>query len=184
MKSIFLIKSILLLSISSAVFAEANRTGIYLGGTLGGLNVSEDSAFVDFEQSGDSIGFLMGYNFQEWFGVEGHLIGSDHQTFNAQTLTIQPKFTYHANDNVALYTKFGVGYGRILDNRSDDYGFWDESSGYGIASGVGVDFSLSKGFRLRLAYDYLTADMEDKDGEIENFDADFQYFSLGFYYQR
>lgn len=169
--------------ISSAnAFATTDRTGFYVGGEIGAIEAKEGGE----SESGQSFGAYGGYNFNDWFGLEATLYGTndladnDFASVNAAAFSVAPKFTVVLNDTFSLYGKVGVSsVAVVIDSAFRDVDY----SGYGVTVGAGVNAALTESLNLRLGYDYTNVDLDSDDFGAADFDVDLSRFTLGMHYQ-
>jgi outer membrane immunogenic protein len=185
----------------------SDNIGWYVGGLVGQVS----SEFYNGPKENDTqFGVYAGYNFNAWFGLEGTVFSANQDRdirlyFNPTHLvgfSITPKFTWAINDAFSLYAKVGLS---VLTYSTDDvtyqsdYAYSDSGSrtyanhndgdswgGGGETLGVGAEFRIAKGIRLRIAYDYVDADIENLDYDYyfeENLDVKLSQASLGIHYQ-
>ncbi|TVZ41128.1 outer membrane protein with beta-barrel domain [Alteromonadaceae bacterium 2753L.S.0a.02] len=164
--------------------AEPDTRGFYLGGMLGKMTISENSPDYDLNENTELYGVLMGYHITRNFGVEQTiLIGSD-DNFFSQSLSIAPKATVFFNDKLSIFGKLGLAASLLTqDVESDEYGWWDNQSGFGFTLGAGINLALTDSLYLGARYDYLKIDMEDSDNRVADTDFDFDCVTMNLYYQ-
>nr|WP_299803139.1 porin family protein [uncultured Shewanella sp.] len=171
-------------AMTASVMANAatDRTGFYVGGELGAVSAKAEGE----TESGQSYGVYGGYNFNEWFGLEGtlyatnDLIDNQYASVNAAAFSVTPKFTLVLNDTFSLYGKVGISsVAVVIDAPFSDIDY----SGFGITLGAGVNAALTESLNLRLGYDYTPTDLDSDDFGAEDFDVDFSRVTLGMHYQ-
>ncbi|MFT5789913.1 MAG: outer membrane immunogenic protein [Shewanella sp.] len=174
--------AVLGLATSNVASAETDRVGAYVGGQIGAFSADVEGD----SESGQSYGAYGGYNFNEWFGLEGTLyvtndvVDNEYASVNAGSFTVTPKFTLVLNDTFSLYGKVGVAsVAVIMDGvfRDVDY------TGVGLTAGAGVNASLTNNLNIRLGYDYTSADLDSDDFGASDFDIDLSNVTLGMHYQ-
>lgn len=176
----FLTAATLLLTLGcvNSAIAETNDTGFYVGGDIGSTQLK----ILGESDSATSVGAYGGYNFNEWFAIEGHVFGTgDYDTgivgqdiygatvtkadVSAVALSIAPKATWHINDTFSAYAKAGISFMKVdLDgalagggntaNLSGDY------DGWGYVLGAGVNAAITEHLVVRLGYEYMEADLK------------------------
>jgi outer membrane immunogenic protein len=182
--------------------SAVDNTGWYVGGLLGQVTSEFDNGPTENDVK---AGVYAGYNFTPWFGLEGALFSSNQNLDNNTefssallvSFSVTPKFTLAINDTFALYVKTGLS----IMTYSTDYTYsadytdsgWrrytnsgDSWGGGGATVGVGAEFRLTKGIRLRIAYDYVDAEIENLDYDYyfeEDVDVTLSQASLGIHYQ-
>ncbi|CAA0105605.1 Uncharacterised protein [BD1-7 clade bacterium] len=198
--------------VSSYTYADSDeaydRTGWYVGGNLGFMNIDlnpDKAGSRSLEGSSISVGPYGGYNVNEWFGIEfagqvGPLAGDTDgfEDGSALTLTVAPKFTYQASDLVGLFVKTGIA---VLNYSASPKGvissngvLEDESvawNGVGYTVGAGIQFSVAKDVYVRATYDYSSANLSSNDKIISDgdiyklvdLDATYSEFKVGAHYQ-
>lgn len=167
--------------LSAHAFSETDKTGFFIGGQLGTTDINENSSRVDYEESGNNLGLILGYHFSDWFGLDTQVNHSSHNSLVSTSLIVAPKFSYWASPKSSIYIKPGLNYTNLYND--DGPGFWDRKSGLGAAMGIGATYAITDSLHTRLAYDYTTIGLEDQDQEEADVDTKFQYISLGLYYQ-
>jgi opacity protein-like surface antigen len=193
-------KKIAVISLFSAIAVNCyaqeeivNNTGWYLGGYLG-TQASELEDVGTRKNTDTSFGVFGGYNFTPWFGLETSFLLNETDVEDKSTTrsagfinaSIAPKFTLAINDTVAVYVKAGlssVGYSEEYRSRrrySDDTESW---AGTGSIAGVGAEYQITNGVRLRLSYDQVRATLEDVDDYYADKDVTLFQTGLGVYYQ-
>jgi len=169
-----------LLSISFSAFSQDSSvedTGWFVGGSLGQFE-------TEFE-GGDSVkdngsGIYGGYNFNKWFGLEGSFGSVEHGDYDISigSLSVAPKLTLVINDVVSLYAKVGLSVVALIDDEYDE-----DWSGIGQTYGVGAQFGITKGLKLRIGYDLIDVTLENDDYDDLEVDADLTQTTLGVHYQ-
>ncbi|WP_112479606.1 outer membrane beta-barrel protein [Vibrio variabilis] len=170
----------------------ADKTGAFVGGSLGQLsnNANEhDLGFERFRMKSPAIGVYAGYHFTDWFGLEGQFSAADTSLEGSNSvigvLSVSPKFSYYVNENIAVYTKVGVsGVGMTWDSEvahqnvaQDDYLY-----GAGVHAGLGLNVAMESGINMRVDYTYLTPNIRQPDGYNLG-DIDLSSLMLGVHYQ-
>jgi outer membrane immunogenic protein len=185
----------------------SDNVGWYVGGLVGQVS----SEFGGGPKEDDTkFGIYAGYNFTSWFGLEGVLFRAKqgiyaNSYFNPTSMlsfSVTPKFTLAINDAFALYAKVGLS----VITYSTDYIYYQQNADYndfgprnsanradgdawgggGETLGVGAEFRIAKGVRLRLAYDYVDAEIENLDYDYyyeDDLDVELSQASLGIHYQ-
>ncbi|QQX79935.1 porin family protein [Shewanella sp. KX20019] len=174
--------AVLGLATSNMASAETDRVGAYVGGQIGAF-----SADIENESdSGQSYGAYGGYNFNEWFGLEGTLyvtnnfVDEDYFDVFAASFSVTPKFTWVINDTFSLYGKVGVAsVAMVIDSPIRDIDY----SGFGLTVGAGVNAALTEKLTLRLGYDFTAATLDSDDFGAGDIDMDLSNVTLGMHYQ-
>jgi outer membrane immunogenic protein len=205
-RKLFLFTAFFTASCSSyAEDPSVSDTGWFVGGTLG----QATSSLGRVDSTDNSFGLYGGYNFTPWFGLEGSFISADRGTDKYNEVrsasiggfTVTPKLTFVINNTVSLYAKAGLSALAYVVEEYDsyyydgydydydyDYGYnyGNDSSwaGLGTTFGVGAEFRLVKGLKLRISYDQASATLEN-DSRYYSFDIDakISQTSLGLHYQ-
>ncbi|MES2676365.1 MAG: porin family protein [Pseudomonadota bacterium] len=180
---------------STSVFAQdevTNDTGWYVGGYLGSQS-SELKDYGTWKNTDTSFGVFGGYNFSPWFGLESSFLVNETDERNSgirsagfASGSLTPKFTLAINDQVALYFKAGfasIAYTEEYRNNgwySDDDESW---AGVGNTFGVGGEYRINNGLRLRLSYDQARATLEDVDDYYADKKVKLFQTGLSLYYQ-
>ncbi|QQX79934.1 porin family protein [Shewanella sp. KX20019] len=170
------------LTASSVASAETDRVGAYVGGQIGAFSADIE----DLSESGQSYGLYGGYNFNEWFGIEAALYGTndfleeDGISVNAGSFSAAPKFTWVINDTFSVYGKVGLASAALVfESGSEELDF----SGIGVIAGAGVNAALTEKLTIRLGYDFTSAALETDDYDLDDFDAEYANVTLGIHYQ-
>lgn len=184
---------LLTLGCTHTVMADTSDNGFYVGGDIGRTQLK----FGSFDESATSIGAYGGYNFNEWFAVEGHVFGTgDYDTglegqsgtFNGNTvaitkaelsaaaISITPKVTWQINETFSAYAKAGVTYMNISSELGGTYnGFYSSVSadydGWGYVLGAGVNAAITPHLVVRLGYEFMEADLKSDDWAAQAFNA-------------
>ncbi|OOF20880.1 outer membrane beta-barrel protein [Salinivibrio sp. IB872] len=153
----------LLLAVAPAAYAQQD-TGPYMGGRIG-PSFLEDSCVTDTD-CGDSelgAGIITGYDFNNWFALEGtyDYLGRFDTVFDTfgkasgdlTALTIAPKLSYHVKPDTALYGKVGGA----MWNFNSSAGDRDDVS---LMGAIGVDHQATDNINVRLEYQHIN-DMDD-----------------------
>ncbi|WP_299494100.1 porin family protein [uncultured Shewanella sp.] len=184
---------LLTLGCTHTVMAETSDAGFYVGGDIGStqLKINGES------ESAASIGVYGGYNFNEWFAVEGHVFGTgDYDTglegqsvtlngytatitkaeLSASGLTIAPKVTWHINETFSAYAKAGITYMKVSSEiGGTSNGFYSSASadhdGWGYVLGAGLNAAITPHLVVRLGYEFMEADLESNDWAAKALDA-------------
>ncbi|MFT5789319.1 MAG: outer membrane immunogenic protein [Shewanella sp.] len=174
--------AVLGLATSNVASAETDRVGAYVGGQIGAFSADVEGD----SESGQSYGAYGGYNFNEWFGLEGTLYvtndfaDTEYASINAASFSVAPKFTLVLNDTFSLYGKVGVAsVAVVVDSafRNIDY------SGFGLTVGAGVNAAITDKLNIRLGYDFTSADLDSDDFGADDVDMDLSNVTLGMHYQ-
>ncbi|WP_299494099.1 porin family protein [uncultured Shewanella sp.] len=187
-------KKILLVSLCILplfAMAKPQYPGFYVGGDIGTTRLS----FDDFSGSDSAMSFgaYGGYNFNDWFGIEGHIYGTTDysdvsgEDVNAGVLTITPTFTLNFNDMFSGYLKGGISFIDISFERDTTY--WgtynNDLTGVGYVLGAGVDAAVSDHIVIRLAYEFTSGDLDFDNNDYyydNNYRTNLSQFSLGVHY--
>ncbi|ACJ27088.1 OmpA-like transmembrane region [Shewanella piezotolerans WP3] len=167
---------------SNAALAETDRVGAYAGGQIGAFSADLEGG----SESGQSYGAYGGYNFNEWFGLEGALyltndfIDEGEATANALSFSAAPKFTWVINDTFSLYGKVGIASAAIvIESALPDIDY----TGVGLTYGAGVNAAITEKLTVRLGYDFMSATLESDDFDLPDADVEFSNVTLGMHYQ-
>jgi len=184
--------------ISSA--GEADNTGWYVGGDIAGVATTAKSKNVFTQKkSVASLGAYGGYNFNEWFGLEGMLTvtgdvannRANLDTANFLSLTMTPKFTHRLSPIASVYAKGGfiyLSYREEYSNNAFPRGSQESwSSATGLTLGVGALFDMSNKIKLRIAYDHIEGSLKYNESfyfvKPANVQAQLNRVSVGVHYQ-
>ena len=167
---------------STYAAAGTERVGAYVGGQIGALSVDVEGE----SESGQSYGAYGGYNFNEWFGLEGTIyltndfVDNEFASVYAASFSVAPKFTLVLNDTFSLYGKVGLAsVAVVVDNviRDIDY------QGFGLTAGAGVNAAITDKLNIRLGYDFTAAELDSDDFGAQDIDMDLSNVTLGMHYQ-
>lgn len=197
-----------LVSSAQANVEDSNNNGWYVGGAIGLSTVDMRANGIEHDDDSESFIAYGGYNFTEWFGLEGGFLitgdiannqdSIDSAYYSAASLT--PKFTFQLTPRAALFAKVGLAAftyterdkdgtkKNSYDNLYKRTRNWDDV----VATfGLGADYAATSNIHIRLAYDYFSGDLEksdydhhSQDGDnYEEIDAKLNQISLGVNYQ-
>lgn len=176
--------------------------GWFVGGELSYTNGRAELGNVyKLDEEGIGFGVYGGYNFSNWFALEGSFFQSNDLSDDREgladayysSLSFMPKFTVNMGSVFGLYFKAGptfVTYTEEYDYYSgrrryrDDDADWSELL---FGAGAGAQFRLANGVRLRLAYDYVSGDLDETwdswDAPTRRVDVTLKRLSFGVHYQ-
>lgn len=168
-----------LLSISFSAYSQDSSvedTGWFVGGSLGQFKAEFETGY---NEKDNGLGIYGGYNFNKWFGLEGSFGSVEYgdADFSIGNLSVAPKLTLVINDVVSLYAKVGLSTVALIDDEYDE-----DWSGVGATYGVGAQFGITKGLKLRIGYDLIDVTLENDDYDLEA-DTDLTQTTLGVHYQ-
>lgn len=177
-KKLALFTALFSASISSyAQDASVEDTGWFVGGSIG----QAKSEINDGLKTTDtSVGVYGGFNFTKWFGLEAAFLATDKDKYDISlgSFSVTPKFTVVVNDSVSLFAKVGLSSVSLTDDELDlDF------SGTGETFGIGAQFRLAQGVKLRISYDHISAELEDDDDYYYDIDTDITQTAVGVHYQ-
>ncbi|WP_298772658.1 porin family protein [uncultured Shewanella sp.] len=127
----------LIFSTTCSTSAIANTEGFYLGGEFGNTNL--EIARLTIDDRATSYGLYTGYQFNDWFALEGKMSKTGNYHLNEEllleysdnsgnqriatvysqwdisttTYSLTPKLTLQLNDVLSLYSKLGVNYTKL-----------------------------------------------------------------------
>lgn len=179
--------------------ARDNR-GWFVGGTLSYAEGETEAGNVKLlDEEGIGFGVYGGYNFNEWFGLEGSSFQSENMAGDSSgldsaeffTLSFMPKLTVNFNDSFGIYFKAGPTFVNYTEEYYDYEGdYWDDEFDWSeviLGAGIGTEISIQDGVKLRLSYDYVSGNLDenwyDWDAPNERVDVTLGRFSLGAHYQ-
>lgn len=191
------------LQVTSALADETagqNNRGWFVGGHL---SYAEGEAEIgnapDLDENGIGFGVYGGYNFSDWFGLEGSSFQSENMADDRAgldsaeffTLSFMPKLTVNFNDNVGIFFKAGPTFVMYTEEYNDYDGYyWDDEFDWSevlLGAGVGTEIAVQDGVKLRLSYDYVSGTLDenwyDWDAPSDRADVTLGRFSLGVHYQ-
>lgn len=179
--------------------ARDNR-GWFVGGTLSYAEGETEAGNVKLlDEEGIGFGVYGGYNFNEWFGLEGSSFQSENMAGDSSgldsaeffTLSFMPKLTVNFNDSFGIYFKAGPTFVNYTEEYYDYEGdYWDDEFDWSeviLGAGIGTEIRIQDGVKLRLSYDYVSGNLDenwyDWDAPNERLDVTLGRFSLGAHYQ-
>lgn len=181
--------------------SSRDNRGWYIGGELSYADgESELRNEPKLSENGVGFGVYGGYNFSDWFGLEGNTFQSDNMADNRTnlasaeffTLSFMPKFTVNFNEKVGLYFKAGPTYVLYTEEYDDDYYYsWDDDADWSevmLGAGIGMVFDIQNGVKMRLSYDHVSGTLDetwydDNDTPSNRVDVTLGRFALGVHYQ-
>lgn len=171
-----------LLSISFSAYSQDSSvedTGWFVGGSLGQFKTEFESGY---NEKDNGLGIYGGYNFNKWFGLEGSFGSVEHgdADISIGNMSVTPKFTLVINDVVSLYAKVGLSIVVLTEDEDEYDADW---SGVGATYGVGAQFGITKGLKLRIGYDLVDVTLENDDFDDFEVDTDLTQTTLGVHYQ-
>lgn len=186
-------KLVLVTTLFSASFgayaqdSSVEDTGWFVGGSIGQAKSELDGGW---KTTDTSLGIYGGFNFTKWFGLEAAFLSAEKKKydfdFSLGSLSLTPKFTLAINDAVSLYAKAGLS-SVVLTVEYEDEDFGDESedwSGIGTSYGIGAQFHIVNGVKLRISHDVISADLESDDYDYDDdLETDIAQTSVGVHYQ-
>ncbi len=192
-KNIFLSTTLLAISFSSyAEETASENTGFFIGGFAG----QTKSKLEGYKETVNSYGVYGGYNFTPMFGLEGSFFttsnyskyDSNLRTAGSGGLTFTPKVTLPINDAVSVYLKAGVAVLAYVEeykyaNYNNNYDRNASWGGIGNTFGVGAEFRIMNGLKLRVSYDQYRATIEDDNNYYNDMDLKLSQGSVGLHYQ-
>ncbi|HWV15043.1 MAG TPA: outer membrane beta-barrel protein [Cellvibrio sp.] len=197
--------------ISLGAAADADNQGWFVGGKIGQVDahtkytIDRDFTYSENETAG-WFAIYGGYNFSEWFGLEGNVFATDNLADGARDedttasdarysgLAITPKFTWQVSPDFSLFAKGGMTF---LSYKKEyrSHGYWDYNYDYSwdgivLTYGVGAQINVGHGVVFRLGFDVTkgSLDREDEDRYEPisldfDVDAKLKQTSLGVHYQ-
>ena len=192
-KNIFLSTTLLAISFSSyAEETASENTGFFIGGFAG----QTKSTLEGYKETVNSYGVYGGYNFTPMFGLEGSFFttssyskyDSNLRAAGSGGLTFTPKITFAINDAVSLYLKAGVAALVYVEeykyaNYSNYYDRNAAWEGIGSTFGVGAEFRIVNGLKLRISYDQYRAVVADDNDYYSDLHMKLSQGSVGLHYQ-
>lgn len=180
------VSALFLSSAHAAPGDDVDHMGIYVGAGYGLLNVDGDDE--DFDREDNATRIFAGAQFNQAISLEGGYIdfgNYGNSVFNTDLdgYTLALKAGLPVSERFTVYAQGGNVWWKADINATDDS---DDVDGSDIFYGVGVSFALTENLDLRL--DYTRFDVEfDRDeigilAEIDNFDTEVDYASLGIQY--
>lgn len=179
----FTLLFLLSLLLAPAALAQANQfedQGFYLGGGYGLVTSDGDG----FDEEDGAPHFFAGYQILPFLGIEGgyydfgeygnSLISADIESY---TLALTGRIP--VTNTFALFARVGPVWTET-ELTSGPFSTTEDSEE--ILVGVGMSFEISRNIDLRLAYDWVDADLDAGDlGDVGtgDFDADLNMLSAG-----
>lgn len=166
--------------------ADIDHTGIYVGAAYGLLDVDGDDE--DFDREDNASRIFAGAQFNQVLSLEGGYIdfgNYGNSVFNTDLdgYTLALKAGLPLAERVTLYAQGGNVWWKADIHAA---GVSDDTDGSDIFYGIGISYALTENLDLRL--DYTRFDVKfDRDeigilAEIDNFDTQVDYASLGIQY--
>lgn len=172
----------ILLLAAGAMNAQAE--GLYGGLNLGlGMPNLHTPNGVDKDKQAVA-GALVGYKFNEYFGVEGQYTGIGKVTDNvsgsvkADALSLTAVGFVPLNDGFDLYGKFGVA--STKSKVSGGLPTYNDASHTGATYGLGAEYHFDKNIAMRVGWDRYKAEVDVTGGGSKTFDSNVT--SVGFTY--
>jgi|GEM_PF-2456949 len=182
--------------------ASDDGRGWYVGGELSYVDgEAELGNLYKLGEEGVGFGAYGGYNFTNWFALEGNIFQSTDLSDERENLyraefsglSVMPKFTVNMGSVFGLYAKAGPtfvvyteeyddyrGRGRYRDDESD----WSEIL---LGVGVGAQFNLPNNLGLHIGYDYVSGKLDEtwdsRDAVSRRVDVTLRRVSFGVHYQ-
>lgn len=161
-----------------AIAAEPNDTGWYIGGKAGLAWGDAVSHRVNIYRSDDTehLGMYGGYHFTPWLGVEGSTLTSAnmnnsddyYESARYYALSVAPKLSLRVSPIFSFYAKAGIAWLNYSEDYIDDdfYDDYEDRSWSDIVGtvGVGGQFDITDGVKLRIGYDYFDGTLDSDDG--------------------
>lgn len=176
--------------------------GWYVGGELSYVDgEAEIGNLYKLGEEGIGFGAYGGYNFTNWFALEGAIFQSTDMADERQnlysadfsSLSVMPKFTINMGSVFALYAKAGPTFVLYTEEYDDYYGYWryrDDEADWSeilLGAGVGAQFKLPNNIHLRLGYDYVSGKLDEtwdtRDSVSRRVDVTLRRVSFGMHYQ-
>jgi len=174
---------LLSLFLAPAVLAQANQfedQGFYLGGGYGLVTADGDG----FDEEDSAPHFFAGYQILPFLGIEGGYYdfgeyGNSAFSADIESYTLALTGRLPVTNTLALFARVGPVWTETDISAGP---FSDSQDSEEILVGVGMSFEISRNIDLRLAYDWVDADLEASDlGDVGtgDFDADLNMLSAG-----
>lgn len=176
--------------------------GWYVGGEFSHVRgEAEIGRLYKLDEEGLGLGVYGGYNFSNWFGLEGTVFQSNDMSDDREdlanayysSLSFMPKFTLNVSDTFGLFVKAGptfVLYTEEYDDYYYDRRYWDDEADWSevlFGAGAGAQIKLENGIRLRVAYDYTSGTLDETwdtwDAPSRRVDVTLERVSFGVHYQ-
>lgn len=173
--------------VTPAVFAQGSpdgdASGPYIKGSYGGYK----SHGGDFKDDNDLYGAGVGYQFNQFFGLEAAYV--DFGNFGKDDTSAKLKGgSFVATGRLPLTNSFGV-YGKAgAFVAALDVNAFDEDKTYDDVSpviGAGVDFRITEHLTTFLEYNHYNVDIDKKDfhNELNNDNPEFDTAQVGLKFQ-
>lgn len=178
-----------------------DNRGWYVGGALsyatGEVEVRNQKLL---DEEGVGFGVYGGYNFSDWFGLEGASFHSDNMRDDREgldsaeffTLSFMPKLMVNVNDSFGLFFKAGptfVMYTEEYERYSGRY-YWDDEYDWSdimLGAGLGAEIAVQERVKLRISYDYVSGSLDEnwyeRNAPSNRVDVSLKRFALGVHYQ-
>ncbi len=191
-------------AVAETAAQEVSNRGWYVGGEFGSVQGEADIGnLYSLDEEGAGLGVYGGYNFTNWFGLEGAVFRSSNladerpELLRAEfaTVSFMPKFTATLGKKVGLFAKAGltyVSYSEEYDDYDDDDDDdrWLDDAEWGeilVGGAIGTLIDIRDGVQLRVSYDHVSGTLDDTwfswDSPAEHVDATLSRVLVGVHYQ-
>jgi len=159
--------------------------GFYLGANYGYLQVDGQD---DFEDDQDAYQLLGGYQFNQYFALEGSYIdfgeyGNDLANADTDGYTAAIKAMFPIGESFSIHGKLGQLW---YDTQAEVAGLRDDFEDEGLFVGIGVAYAFTH--NLSVTFDYTLYDADLDTGEVfddiddANFSTDLKQAAIGVKY--
>lgn len=162
-----------LLSVAVATPAFAD-SGFYIGGTLGSAKTNNFGTAVLTKSSDTVYGGLVGYQFNQNFGVEAQYTGAGKfstatMSGKSDVLGVTAIGTLPLADNFSVYGKLGIA--RSKTKISDTTLTYQGTSRTAATYGVGVQYNATAQLGVRVGWDRYGSAVKTNTGASNNFNS-------------
>lgn len=199
-KQLVLFVSVITISVSSYGDVAANNDAGFFVGGMGGNSSTTTVLKNTSTQKGSAsfYGIYGGYNFTDWLGLETAFFNTGDVSDNREhlvkadylALSIAPKLTYRVSPFFSVYAKAGFAYLNYKETYDDtilfERGTKQTWSGIARYVGIGGQFDIKYGVKVRVGFDRVTGSIGSNDNtyyrDIPDVDAKLDQLSLGMHY--
>ncbi|MGL4735323.1 MAG: OmpA family protein [Enterovibrio sp.] len=146
-----------------------DKSSFYVGARAGASILTNSCSLESCDNKNVGVGAIFGYDFGNWFGIEGTYDYLGNVAVNSSTFlpttgdltafTVAPRFNYGLTDRTAAFGKVGLSWWNY------DAGNFGSVSDMGWLVGIGVDHRVNNLVNLRLEYQYMPdLDKEEMSG--------------------
>jgi len=141
-----------------------SNIGWFVGGSLGSATANLKLLNIENTEHTVLIGPYGGYNFAEWFGLEGRMLIGEYNSDPIGIFAITPRFTKKLNENIGLFVRTGIAFMGIAEDTGNHHDFDEDLKWAGGVTtvGVGIRLDLPRNVKLNIAYDYYSGQLQNE----------------------